>query len=390
MAIVKKFLCFLIIVTIGMEPGFSQQYRQSVDMHIPFVPGAVVVNGKPTVYYELYLTNFSNDSISLEKMDVLDVADSSVVASFNRDDLINRFSRLGLQLKDKENIIAPGNSRVVYLEWQNDKTDVQLVHRLGFVLSRGNKKQTFSVQGACMSLSEKSRIVLGAPLRGGPWVAVYDPSWSRGHRRVIYTVDGKARIPGRFAIDFIKLDTLGRYANGDNDVVKNWYGYEAAVLAVSDGIISATRDDFRESSTLSNHPEYPAEKATGNYISIDIGNNCIAFYEHLKPGSIKVVTGQRVKKGDVIAAVGFTGQTTGPHLHFHVADQQSALGGEGMPFEFEHFTLLGTYVDFGKFGKERWESVKDPSPLIITAERPAPKSVIEFSVGDDPKNSKGN
>ncbi|MFB6457113.1 M23 family metallopeptidase [Chitinophaga sp. Hz27] len=347
-------------------------------MNIPFMPGPVLINGKPTVYYELYLTNFSNDSISLEKLEILNVVDSSVVVSFDRDNLMNRFSKLGLQLKDKENIIAPGNSRVVYLELRHDKTDLQLVHRLGFVLSQGNQKQTFSVQGAVIHFSEKPQIILGAPLSGGPWVAVYDPSWSRGHRRVIYTVGGKARIPGRFAIDFIKVDKLGHYSNGDNDVVKNWYGYAAEVLAVSDGIISATRDDFQESKTLSNHPECPAGKATGNYISLDIGNNCIAFYEHLKPGSIKVVAGQRVKKGDVIAAVGFTGQTTGPHLHFHVADQHSALGAEGIPFVFERFTVVGGYDDFSKFGKDLWVPVKDSSISIITAERPASNSVIKF------------
>ncbi|NIG54544.1 M23 family metallopeptidase [Chitinophaga sp. Cy-1792] len=382
MAIINRLLYVLLIVIASMEPGFCQEYRQSVDMHIPFMPGSVIINGKPAVYYELYLTNFSNDSISLEKMDVLNVVDSSVVATFGRDDLMNRFSRLGLQLQDKENIIAPGNSRVVYLELQHDKNNAQLVHRLSFTLSQGNKKQAFSVLGAPLSLSGKPPIVLGAPLSGGPWVAVYDPAWSRGHRRVIYTVDGKARIPGRFAIDFIKLDKQGHYANGDNNVVKNWYGYAAAVLAVSDGVISATRNDFQESSTLSGHPECPAGKATGNYISLDIGNNCIAFYEHLKPGSIKVVPGQRVKKGDVIAALGFTGQTTGPHLHFHVADQRSALGAEGIPFVFEHFTVLGSYIDFSKFGKERWTPVNDASSMI-TAERPASNSVIKFGMGDN-------
>ncbi len=381
MAIVRRLLYLSLLVTVAVETAFGQEYRQSIDMHIPFMPSTVNINGKPTVYYELYLTNFSNDSISLEKMEVLDVVDAAVVASFNRDDLNKRFSRLGLQLKDKENVIAPGNSRVVYLELQH-KPDVQLIHRLSFGLSQGDKKQIFSVQGTFISLSEKPQIVLGAPLRGGPWAAVYDPSWSRGHRRVIYTVDGKARIPGRFAIDFIKLDKLGKYANGDNDVVKNWYGYGAEVLAVSDGIVSATKDDFPESNTLSGHPECPAEKATGNYISIDIGKNCIAFYEHLKPGSIKVVPGQKVKKGDVIAAIGFTGQTTGPHLHFHVANQQSALGAEGIPFAFEGFTVLGTYADFSKFGKDLWIPVKGISPLIITAERPASNAVINFDIGD--------
>jgi murein DD-endopeptidase MepM/ murein hydrolase activator NlpD len=129
---------------------------------------------------------------------------------------------------------------------------------------------------------------------------------------------------------------------------------------------------------LSKHLKYTADQATGNYISIKIGNNQFAFYEHLKPKSIKVKIGQKVKKGEVIASLGFTGQTTGPHLHFHVADDDSPLGAEGIPFVFEAFEVLGSYKDFGNFGKSLWTPLNDLKQLIRKQEQPSPNSVIKF------------
>jgi murein DD-endopeptidase len=104
-------------------------------------------------------------------------------------------------------------------------------------------------------------------------------------------------------------------------------------------------------------------------------DNQFAFYEHLKPKSIKVKKGQTVKKGDVIASLGFTGQTTGPHLHFHVADTDSPLGAEGIPFVFETFEMLGAYSDFTQFGKALWTPI---NKSIRYQERPLPNCVIEF------------
>jgi murein DD-endopeptidase MepM/ murein hydrolase activator NlpD len=208
-------------------------------------------------------------------------------------------------------------------------------------------------------------------------VAIYDPTWLRGHRRVVFNVDGKQRIPGRFAIDFMLIDDEGKYFKGDEDLVSNWYGYNVDVLAVADGTVTSVKNDFPESAKLSTHPSYPAEKATGHYVSIDIGNGRFAFYEHLKPGSIVVTPGQKIKKGDVIASLGFTGQSTGPHLHFHLADADAPLAAEGIPFLFERFEVMGSYPDFSKFGKDKWVP-SDPENNLITNERPGPNTVIRF------------
>ena len=87
--------------------------------------------------------------------------------------------------------------------------------------------------------------------------------------------------------------------------------------------------------------------------------------------------GDAVKRGEVLAAIGAR-RSTGPHLHFHVADAPSPLGGEGMPFAIDRFELLGCYDDIGTLGQAPWSERPGSLSAQRRNERPGPNDVISL------------
>lgn len=361
-----KYWVFILAV-MARNPLLAQQYTTNLDIRIPKLPAPVNIGGKQLIYYEVYATNFGADTIQLKQLQI------SNGANLDSNDLSTRSARIGTQGKIYSTQLPPGASLVIYLEINLDEKTTHLEHHLLFASTHKTDSVTITT-----TLPSATPIILGPPLSNGNWAAVYSPEWATGHRRVIYTINGHARIPGRYAIDFIKLDDNGKLAAGNNDEIKQWYGYGAEVLAVADGTIAAVRTDFTETPTISGHDRITPDRATGNYISIKLSTGQYAFYEHLKPGSIRVKPGQTIKKGQPIASLGFTGQSTGPHLHFHVADTNSPLGAEGLPFAFNHFTYTGYYKLIDSLGNSPWTPAGKAQSGIRNNEHPLPNSVIGF------------
>lgn len=64
-------------------------------------------------------------------------------------------------------------------------------------------------------------------------------------------------------------------------------------------------------------------EGAGNYVVVTVDSHVRVFYCHLS--SIGVVNGQAVSAGDVIGALGSSGNSTGPHLHFEIQRDGSSI-----------------------------------------------------------------
>lgn len=186
------------------------------------------------------------------------------------------------------------------------------------------------------------------PLRG-VWYVGYGASFHTGHRWAI---------PEEFALDIAKVGESGLSHKGDGTRFDDYYACGADVLAAADGRVTKVANDQQEDPSAMQRPDETQEAysarlqkeqgeritkglaaVTGNYVMIDHGKNEYSLYAHLQPGSVAVHVGDQVKAGDVIGKLGSSGNSTEPHLHFHVCDKPDPLMCAGIPVNFSNITI---------------------------------------------------
>ena len=355
-------------------PGaVAAQTNQALDIRVGKAPDIVRIGAADQLVYELHLTNFSSLALRLDQLVVRAGDEATPLKTYEGDELAKAIGLVGPAEADTRTIPS-GRRAVLYINGPIAAGVARGAISHELKLSKvGADGASFSISGGAALPAAAPLPRLSPPLRGGPWVAVYDPGMERGHRRVFYATEGSATLPGRFAIDFMKVDTGGKLSAGDANIPTNHYGFGAEVLAVADGTVVAVRDDVPDPAAVKGRANPTIADASGNYLMLDIGRGRIATYEHLKQGA-PVKVGDRVKAGQVVGFLGFTGQASAPHLHFHLADRASILGAEGQPYVFASLTRLGQYGAIGDFFRgdtwpptDRSETVRDsfPPPNLV-------------------------
>jgi hypothetical protein len=347
---------------------------QSVDLDVPAAPVMFHQLGVTQLVYELHVTNFLPHDIALTALRVRG-SNGRTIVEWDYGELARRIIRPGFGNDHPDpQIVGPGVRAVIaiWLAVPANAITQTVLHSLEVNLVRPTGIVTTSVTGSA-TVESMAPVLLGPPLRGGPWAAVCDPLLKGGHRTVFYTVAGRARIPGRLAIDFVGLPPGGVLPPAAERATANGFG--ADVLAVANGVVSIAVDGIADG----RRDQVPIAAAAGNHVAIDLGAGRFAFYEHLQQGSVAVKAGDRVKVGQVIARLGSSGSTSiGPHLHFHVADANFTLAAEGRPFVFFGFEHQGAFESIAAFVRGQRAVAPRGGASHRSFERPAPNAVIRF------------
>lgn len=95
---------------------------------------------------------------------------------------------------------------------------------------------------------------------------------------------------------------------------------EIEIVAAAPGVLVDRADGNYDRNCAWSNPPPPA-----NYVVVRQDDGLYAFYWHMKNGTVtKKTVGSRVARGELLGAVGSSGQSTGPHLHFELRDTVGA------------------------------------------------------------------
>ena len=337
---------------VALTPNLAQSQAARwisppVEMRVPKPPTVAPANRGAALAYELHVTNWFAQPFSVQRVEVVSGADGQVLLTLSDSTLARALGRPGMTPSNPgDRSRVGGGMRGVLWLWvpvdaQNPPPTVR--HRVNVQeVSGADSGRTHVFEGANTPVS-RDIVTIGPPLRGGAWLTANGPSNESGHRRALIPIGGMPVIAQRFAIDYVRVDTAGRTVSGDRASNANFYAQSADAIAVADGIVVATKDSIPENipGPTSRAVPITLETVGGNFVILDIGAGRYAFYAHLRPGSLRVRTGDRVRRGQVLGLVGNSGNSTEPHLHFHLSDANSALGAEGIPYVHESFEVLG-------------------------------------------------
>jgi murein DD-endopeptidase MepM/ murein hydrolase activator NlpD len=318
-----------------------------LEMRVPFEPTAFPSAGRNYLMYELYLTNFGMAPLSLRRIDVLDadVKTTRPIATFEQAQLDTMLQSIGPQVKASGHTdryqLSAGSTLVVFISIALDgkaAVPMKLFHRV--TITGG------MADGAIIDTHHTKLLLLGPPVEGTDWLASDGPSndQENHHRRGIFLVDSRVVISRRYAIDWLQARNGANFSGNKRDY-RSYYAYAKPVLAVADGTVVTAKDGLPDNVPGHDNEFHPAVPITmdtvaGNTITLDLGAGQFAYYMHLQPGSLRVRVGEHVRRGQLLARIGASGDAREPHLHFEITTSPKLMAGEGVPYLIDKYRVM--------------------------------------------------
>jgi hypothetical protein len=215
-----------------------------------------------------------------------------------------------------------------------------------------------------------STIVVDFPLRG-EWIAPNTPGTK-------VPSHGTDLFGERYAYDFVGIDPGSRNTRFFRPSplrylilgahLQDFIGWGQPIFSTAAGTVVRAEDGWPERNpvhpvkdflirlqnarAVSSSQKIDLRSLSGNFIIVETSDG-YAVYAHAQTGSIIVSPGDKVIPGQRLANVGHSGNSTAPHLHFHVMDRPDPWKAQGIPCCFR---------DYEVFHQGSWRLVQNGIP----------------------------
>ena len=192
---------------------------------------------------------------------------------------------------------------------------------------------------------ERNSTKLKLPFKG-EWTVI----WGGDTKELNYHVENKAQ---KNAFDFVIKDEKGNSYRTDGKTNEDYYAFGKEIYAPCDGTIVLVVDGVKDNVPGELNPIY----APGNSVIMKTDKNEYLVFAHFKQHSIKVSEGENVKQGQLLGLCGNSGNSSEPHLHFHIQNAENMNIATGVKCYFDSLIVNGQLKsDYSPIQKDKIKS----------------------------------
>jgi hypothetical protein len=167
-----------------------------------------------------------------------------------------------------------------------------------------------------------------------PFKGEWNVLWGGDTKELNYHVQSEAQ---KNAFDILIKDNAGKSFKTNGSSNEDYYAFGKEVMAPCDGEIVMAVDGIKDNIPGVMNPMM----ALGNSVILKTDNNEFLFFAHFKNHSIQVKEGQKVKQGQLLGLCGNSGNSSEPHLHFHIQNVENINIATGVKCYFDKIIVNG-------------------------------------------------
>jgi murein DD-endopeptidase MepM/ murein hydrolase activator NlpD len=212
--------------------------------------------------------------------------------------------------------------------------------------------------------SEAKVIVRNTTKMQVPFKGEWSVTWGGDTKELNYHVESVAQ---KNAFDILIRDNTGSTHRGDGQKNEDYYAFGKELYAPCDGEVVLVVDGVKDNVPGTLNPVY----VPGNTVIIKTNLGEYVFFAHFKQHSIVVKQGQKVKVGELLGLCGNSGNSSEPHLHFHLQNVEDMNLAVGAKCYFEKIKVNGELkIDYSPI---KGDKIEEQNSYVI------PNAVVQTS-----------